>query len=96
MNFEALIIGIISFVTIGIFHPVVVKLEYYFGKEIWWAVFFPGLGLLLTSLFISGYISLILGVIAFGCFWTTVELFFQHKRVLKGQAKRNPKRKYHE
>lgn len=92
MNFEALFIGAVSFLTIGIFHPIVVKLEYHFGKKIWWAVFFPGLGLLSLSLFVSGYLSIVLGVIAFGCFWTSIELFFQHNRVLKGQAKRNPKR----
>lgn len=96
MNFQALLIGILAFVTIGIFHPVVVKLEYHFGKKIWWAVFFPGMGILVVSLFVSSYWSLGLGVIAFACFWTTIELFFQHKRVLKGQAKRNPQRQYHE
>jgi len=96
MNYQALLIGIVSFLSIGLFHPIVVRLEYYFGKKIWWAVFFPGLGLLSLSLFASSYLSIILGVIAFGCFWTTVELFFQHKRVIKGQAKRNPNRDYNE
>ncbi|MBE0653961.1 MAG: DUF4491 family protein [Bacteroidales bacterium] len=95
MNWEALLIGVVAFLTIGIFHPVVVRLEYHYGKGIWWAVFFPGLILAVLSMFVTGYFSLILGVIAFGCFWTTVEIFFQHDRVLKGQAAKNPKRKYH-
>jgi hypothetical protein len=94
MNWEALLIGVVAFVAIGIFHPVVVKIEYRFGKKSWWAFFFPGLVLVILSLFVSGYLSLILGVIGFGFFWTTIELFFQHQRVLKGQAKRNPKRDY--
>lgn len=96
MNFEALLIGIVAFITIGVFHPVVVKLEYSFGKRIWWAVFLPGLALLVASFFVKAYLSLVLGVIAFGCFWTTVELFFQHERVLKGQAKKNPDRNYND
>ncbi len=94
MNYQALLIGIVAFLTIGIFHPIVVKLEYYFGKKIWWAIFFPGLLLLSASLFTRSYLSIILGIVAFGCFWTTVELFFQHNRVLKGQAKRNTNRDY--
>jgi hypothetical protein len=94
MNWEALLIGLVAFVTIGIFHPVVVRLEYHFGKQIWWAVFFPGLLLVIGSLFVSGYLSLIMGIIGFGCFWTTIEVFYQHKRVLQGRAKRNPKRVY--
>ena len=96
MNFTALIIGVVAFVTIGVFHPVVVKLEYHFGKKIWWMVFLAGTVLLLTSLFTSGIPSLALGVVAFGLYWTTVELFFQHERVKKGQAKANPKRNYND
>lgn len=96
MNWEALLIGVVAFVTIGVFHPVVVKLEYHFGKRIWWAVFFPGLILVVLSLVVKGYLSLVLGVIGFGCFWTTVEIFYQHERVLKGQAKRNPIREYND
>lgn len=94
MNWEAILIGVVAFVTIGVFHPVVVKIEYRFGKQAWWAVLLPGLVLVSISLFVSGYLSLILGVVGFGFFWTTVELFFQHERVLKGQAKKNPKREY--
>lgn len=96
MNWEALVIGLISFVSIGVFHPVVVKLEYHFGKKIWWAVFLPGLVLIIASLFVNGYLSLAFGIIGFGCFWTTIELFYQHKRVLLGRAKRNPKRNDYE
>ncbi|MFW5820575.1 MAG: DUF4491 family protein [Bacteroidota bacterium] len=94
MNWEAILIGVVAFLTIGVFHPVVVKIEYHFGKKAWWAVLLPGLVLLSISLFVSGYLSLILGVVGFGFFWTTIELFFQHERVLKGQAKKNPKRRY--
>jgi hypothetical protein len=35
MNFQGITIGIIAFEIIGIFHPIVIKTEYYFGKKGW-------------------------------------------------------------
>ena len=35
MNWTGVIIGVISFVTIGVFHPIVIKGEYFFfGKDL--------------------------------------------------------------
>ena len=31
INFDGLLIGIVTFLIIGLFHPVVVKAEYYWG-----------------------------------------------------------------
>ena len=39
MHFEGLAMGVIVFLIIGVFHPVVIKVEYYFGKKVW-PVFF--------------------------------------------------------
>ncbi|MCR5762580.1 MAG: DUF4491 family protein [Treponema sp.] len=36
MNFESVIVGIASLVIIGIFHPIVIKAEYYFSARVWW------------------------------------------------------------
>ncbi len=33
INFDGLLIGIVTFLIIGLFHPVVVKAEYYWGDE---------------------------------------------------------------
>ena len=33
MNYSGLIIAIITFVVIGIFHPIVIKGEYHFGLQ---------------------------------------------------------------
>lgn len=33
INFDGLLIGIATFLIIGLFHPVVVKAEYYWGTE---------------------------------------------------------------
>lgn len=93
LNFGGLLIGIATFLIIGLFHPVVVKAEYFFGTTIWWI--FLALGLIGTaiSLVVSNMvISTLLGVFAFSCFWTIKELFEQEKRVEKGWFPKNPKR----
>ena len=36
MYFTGLIIGVATFFIIGLFHPLVIKGEYYFGTRIWW------------------------------------------------------------
>lgn len=93
LNFGGLLIGIATFLIIGLFHPVVVKAEYFFGTTIWWI--FLALGLIGTaiSLVVSDMvISTLLGVFAFSCFWTIKELFEQEKRVERGWFPKNPKR----
>jgi len=95
LNYFGLTIGLCAFLMIGMFHPIVIKSEYYFGKKIWWIFMLTGLAASILSTLIKNYYSsLILGVLGFSCFWSTFEIFKQHVRVLKGQAKMNPKRKY--
>ncbi len=89
-----LLLGLLSFLIIGISHPIVIKLEYYKGKKSWWILFLIGVIFTVTSLFLSNILSIITGVIGFSFFWSTHEMFKQHNRVLKGQAKRNPNRSY--
>ena len=33
MYFQGLVIAIATFLTIGLFHPIVIKAEYYWGKD---------------------------------------------------------------
>ncbi len=94
LYFTGPLMGLLSFLIIGFFHPVVAKLEYTYGKESWWVLFFPGVIFILLSLFLSTIWSIITGVLGFSMVWSTIEIFKQHHRVLKGQAKRNPNRKY--
>lgn len=35
MNFEGIILGLATFLLIGVFHPIVIKSEYYFGVKCW-------------------------------------------------------------
>lgn len=95
-NLEGIAIGFMAFVIIGIFHPVVIKVEYHFGKKVWPVFLFSGIIFSVVSLFFKNdFVSVILGVLGFALFWSTLELFKQHQRVLKGQAKKNPNRRYH-
>jgi len=35
MNFNGIIVGLATFLIIGICHPIVIKAEYHFGKGCW-------------------------------------------------------------
>lgn len=94
MNFTGLIIGAATFLCIGLFHPIVIKTEYYFGTRYWWIFLLVGILALVSALFIpSVVVSSLLGVFSFSCFWSIFELFEQKKRVEKGWFPRNPNRK---
>ena len=95
INFDGLLIGIVTFLIIGLLHPVVVKAEYYWGTKCWWILLVLGILGVIASLFIdSVFVSAICGVFAFSSFWTIKEIFEQEERVQKGWFPRNPKRKY--
>lgn len=92
-NLLGLIIGISTFLVIGIFHPIVIKCEYYFGTRCWWWFLLLGLVCVGISLLLDNILwSTILGVVAFSSFWTIKEIFDQRQRVLKGWFPKNPKR----
>ncbi|MBQ0159045.1 MAG: DUF4491 family protein [Bacteroidales bacterium] len=94
MNYKGLIIGIATFLTIGMFHIIVVKAEYYWGKESWWLFLCLGIVGVVCSLLVKSFIlSTISGVFAFSCFWSIGELIKQEKRVQRGWFPKNPKRK---
>lgn len=94
MNLNGILLGAAAFLSIGIFHPIVIKAEYHFGKECWWVFALVGVAFLVISCIIeSTILSAILGVVGFSCFWSIYELFQQEKRVQKGWFPENPKRK---
>lgn len=93
MNFEGLVIGICTFLIIGLFHPIVIKAEYYFGVKVWWVFLLLGLAGVGGSLVVANtLLSTLLGVFAFSSFWSIKELFEQRERVRKGWFPKNPKR----
>jgi len=85
-NLTGIIIGLITFLIIGLFHPLVVKGEYYFGVKCWWMFLLLGIiGVIGALLFHNNIIvSASCGVFAFSSFWSIGELFQQRKRVEKG------------
>lgn len=91
--FDGLIIGAATFLTIGLFHPLVIKAEYHLGVKCWWMFLFAGIATAVGSLFVcNATVSTLLGVFAFSSFWSIHELFQQRERVRKGWFPKNPKR----
>jgi hypothetical protein len=94
MLFDGLIIGLASFLIIGLFHPLVIKGEYYFGVKIWPLFLLAGLIFCGASVFVSFFIlRAILAVAGFSSLWSILEIFEQRKRVQKGWFPKKPKRK---
>jgi hypothetical protein len=94
LNFNGLIIGLSAFLIIGIFHPIVIKAEYYYGKKVWPIFLAFGLVCIFASLIIkTSMLSTILGILGFSSLWSIHEIIEQEKRVLKGWFPANPKKK---
>ena len=94
MNFEGLILGLAAFLCIGLWHPIVIKTEYYFGTKVWWVYLLIGITGIFGSLFVTNtYLSVLLGIFAFSALWGIGELFKQKERVEKGWFPKNPKKK---
>ena len=94
-HLSGLVIGICTFLIIGIFHPIVVKAEYYWGTKCWWIFLLLGSGGAIASLCTDNIlVASLLGVFAFSSFWTIKEVFEQEERVKKGWFPKNPKRTY--
>ena len=95
MHFEPLIIGVLSFLIIGIFHPIVIKTEFYFSYKAW--PVFLVIGIIICSVSVIHYwntiINTALAIIGFSSLWAIGELIEQRDRVLKGWFPKNPKRK---
>ncbi len=88
-----LVIGVGTFLIIGLFHPVVIKCHYYFGTGCRWWFVLLGVVALAGSVAVGDVLwSSLLGVFAFSSFWTVKEIKEQEERVRKGWFPANPKR----
>ncbi len=91
MYFTGIIIGLATFLIIGLFHPIVIKAEYYLGTKCWWAFLLAGILFCGLSLIVANVIlSTVFGVTAFSSFWSILELFEQKERVRKGWFPEGP------
>ncbi len=90
MSLTGIVIGAATFLTIGMFHPLVIKAEYHLGVGSWWGFLLVGLGCIAGSLFTAGVWSILLGVVGFNSLWSILELFKQRQRVNKGWFPEGP------
>uniref|UniRef100_UPI004057303D DUF4491 family protein n=1 Tax=Alistipes sp. TaxID=1872444 RepID=UPI004057303D len=94
LHFTGLIIGIATFLIIGIFHPIVIKGEYYFGTRIWWLFLISGIVTGVCSILVADVLwSTLLAVWAASSLWGIGELFEQRKRVERGWFPARPEGK---
>lgn len=85
MNLNGLLVGLATFLIIGLFHPLVIKAEYYLGVRCWWIFALTGVLFAVLSVFTASIVlSTVLGVVAFSSFWSILELVHQRRRVDKG------------
>ena len=92
ISFYGVLIGAATFLIIGLFHPLVIKGEYYFGEKIKWAFLAGGILFLVLSLIVSNLmLSILCGVTSFSAFWGIKEVKEQTQRVRKGWFPANPK-----
>ncbi|MEN8614084.1 DUF4491 family protein [Dehalogenimonas sp. THU2] len=93
MDFTGIFIGAATFIIIGVFHPIVIKTEYYFGTQAWPAFLILGLGCAGAALFIDGVVpAAITGITGFSFLWSIKELFEQEERVKKDWFPANPRK----
>ena len=94
-NLTGLVIGVATFLIIGLFHPLVIKGEYYFGVKIWWIFLMMGIAAIAASIAVHELlVSTLLAVWGASSLWSIGELFEQRKRVARGWFPRNPARRY--
>ena len=94
LHFIGIIIGVATFFIIGLFHPLVIKGEYYFGVGCWWVFALVGVLTTVASLLVADiFWSTLLAVVGASSFWSIKELFDQRERVRKGWFPKIPKRK---
>ena len=93
-NLTGLLIGIATFLIIGLFHPFVIKAEYYLGTKSWWIFLILGIAGIVVALLIKNLtLSILAGVFAFSSLWGIKEIFEQEERVRKGWFPANPKKR---
>lgn len=85
MHYAGPLIGLTTFLVIGLFHPIVIKAEYYTGTRLWWLFLLTGIGCIAGAFFVADTVaSAVTGVVGFSALWSILELFEQQRRVDKG------------
>lgn len=91
INIHGLATGLATFMIIGLFHPLVIKGEYWLGQTCKWLFLLAGIIMAVFCVLVKDYfVSALLGVAAFSSFWSIKEVADQKKRVEKGWFPDNP------
>lgn len=94
LHFTGVLIAVCTFLIIGLFHPLVIKTEYYTGTRLWLVFLVLGLAVVGVAFMVENvFWSSVLGVLGASLLWSIGELFSQKKRVEKGWFPMNPRRK---
>lgn len=84
LHFTGIIIAVSTFLIIGLFHPIVIKTEYYTGTRYWWVFLVLGLATIAAAFLIEDVLlSAIHGVLGASSLWSIGELFEQKQRCEK-------------
>ena len=93
MTWTGITAGVAIIVLTGLFHPIVVKCEYYFSARVWPVFLVLGLASLGVSLYTeNAEVSSVMGILGAILLWCIRELKEQEKRVANGWYPKNPKR----
>ncbi len=94
MQYDGLILGACTVLSIWFSRWACIAGEYHFGKRIWVLFLVLGVVMLVGALLVSSTLmSSIISVLAFCFLWGIGETIEQEKRVAKGWFPENPKRK---
>jgi dolichyl-phosphate-mannose--protein O-mannosyl transferase len=93
MSIEGLLIGVIAFLVIGAFHPIIIKAEFFFSERVWPAFLAVGLvGIGLSVWVRPPVLSAAFGILGCTSLWSILELKEQTRRVERGWFPKNPNR----
>ena len=94
MHFKGIILGALSFLIIGVWHPIVIKGEYHLGRKVCMPAFAAiGVACVALSLRVKNTIlNAAIALFGFSALWGIKEVAEQEERVARGWFPANPKR----
>ena len=85
--YTGVIIAVSTFLIIGIFHPIVMKTEYYTGTRYWWVFLVAGIICIGAAFLVANVLfSAILGVVGASCLWSIGEQYQDSKVLAKNSS----------
>lgn len=94
MNFKGIVLGALSFLIIGVWHPIVIKGEYHLGRKRCMPLF-GAIGALCVAVSLrvkNTMLNTAIALFGFSALWGIHEAAEQEARVARGWFPANPKR----